>query len=75
MNPTEGRYLSSYVLNPYTNKEDTKYIALITGGIFEAWFISTQWAGLILQIYMNLLYLQTMSTSMNGLKKTHISTM
>lgn len=69
-NPTEGRYLSSYILTPYLKKEDTKYAALAVGCMFETWFMSTQWAGLVLQIYLNLSYLQTISTSMEGLRNS-----
>lgn len=67
-NPREGRYLSSYVLNPYYDRESTKDIAIIIGIIFEFWFISSQWGGLVIQLYINCLYLKTVSTSMRYIK-------
>lgn len=66
--PKEGRYLSSYILSPYYDKPETKPFALVLGCLFESWFMSTQWAGLTLQIYVNMLYLQTMSSLMSGLR-------
>lgn len=68
LNPQESRYLSSYILSPYYDKEDLNYIALAGGFIFEWWIFTTQWTGLILQVYINLLYLQTMSASLRGLR-------
>lgn len=71
-NPQEGRYLSSYVLHPYLEKSENetsiRRAALSIGLIYETWFFTTVFGGLCLQIYINMLYLQTMTTSMKCLR-------
>ncbi|CAL8087211.1 unnamed protein product [Orchesella dallaii] len=65
---SEGRYLSYHVLGTFYSHRETEHIALAVAFVYEFWFFSTQFGAALLQIYINSLYLQTMSTSMNGLR-------
>lgn len=64
----EGWYLSAYFLKPLYAFKETHGIALGIGFLFEFWFVSTQWAGLFLQCFIHLIYLQTMKTSLENLR-------
>jgi len=69
LNKREGRYLTSYIMSPFYDKVETQSFATIISGVFEYWFVITNLGGVMLQIYINLLFLHTMSTSLKSLRK------
>ncbi|CAL8091112.1 unnamed protein product [Orchesella dallaii] len=65
----EKWYFSAFILQPFYQHETTKKVAWVVGFLYELWWSSIQWGSILMLFYVQLLFVQTMITTLKGIRQ------